>query len=42
MVALDPPDVKYVPIEEAMGKMKLVPMDSEIVRTAKDLGISFG
>ena len=42
MVALDPPDVKYVPIEEAMGKMKLVPMDSEIVRTGRDLGISFG
>lgn len=42
MVALDPPDVKYVPIEEAMGKMKMVPMDSELVQTAKDLGISFG
>jgi 6-phosphofructokinase 1 len=42
MVALDPPDVKYVPIDEAMGKMKLVPMDSEIVRTARDLGITFG
>lgn len=42
MVALDPPDVKYVPIEEAKGKMKLVPMDSELVQTAKDLGISFG
>lgn len=42
MVALDPPDVKYVPIAEAMGKMKMVPMDSETVQTAKDLGISFG
>jgi phosphofructokinase-like protein len=42
MVALDPPQVKYVPIEEAMGKMKMVPMDSDIVLTAKDLGISFG
>jgi 6-phosphofructokinase 1 len=42
MIALDPPDVKYVPIPEAMGKMKMVPMDSEIVQTAKDLGISFG
>jgi 6-phosphofructokinase 1 len=42
MVALDPPDVKYVPIEEAMGKMKMVPMDSDIVLTAQDLGISFG
>ena len=42
MVALDPPRVKYVPIEEAMGRMKMVPMDSDIVLTAQDLGISFG
>ena len=42
MVALDPPLVKYVPIEEAMGKMKMVPMDSDIVLTAQDMGISFG
>ena len=42
MVALDPPHVKYVPIEEAMGRMKMVPMDSDIVLTALDLGISFG
>jgi len=42
MVALDPPHVKYVPIDEAMGKMKMVPMDSDIVLTARDLGISFG
>jgi len=42
MVALDPPDVKYVPIEEAMGRMKKVPLDSDIVQTAHDLGISFG
>lgn len=42
MVALDPPLVKYVPIEEAMGKMKMVPMSSDIVQTALDLGISFG
>ncbi len=42
MVALDPPHVKYVPIEEAMGKMKKVPLDSDIVLTAQDLGISFG
>jgi phosphofructokinase-like protein len=42
MVALDPPHIKYVPIEEAMGKMKMVPMDSDIILTANDLGISFG
>lgn len=42
MVSLEPPHVKYVPIEEAIGKMKMVPMDSDIVLTARDLGISFG
>ena len=42
MVALDPPHVRYVPIEEAMGKMKMVPMNSDIVLTAQDVGISFG
>jgi 6-phosphofructokinase 1 len=42
MVALDPPHVKYVPIDEAMGRMKKVPMSSDIVLTALDLGISFG
>lgn len=42
MVALDPPHVKYVPIEEAMGQMKRVPMDSDVVLTAIELGISFG
>ena len=42
MVALEPPNVKYVPIEDAIGKMKMVPMDSDIVLTAMDLGISFG
>jgi 6-phosphofructokinase 1 len=42
MVALDPPLVKYVPIEEAMHKMKKVPLDSDVVKTALDLGITFG
>lgn len=42
MVSLEPPHVKYVPIHEAMGKMKMVPMNSDIVLTAHDLGISFG
>ena len=42
MVALDPPQVKYVPIPEAIGKMKFVPVDCDTVQTARDLGISFG
>jgi 6-phosphofructokinase 1 len=41
MVALDGQKMKYVPIDEAYGQMKSVPLDSDIIQTAKDLGISF-
>ena len=41
MVALDPPKVKYVPISEAIGKMKYVPLDGDTIMTARDLGITF-
>jgi ATP-dependent phosphofructokinase / diphosphate-dependent phosphofructokinase len=42
MVALDPPTVRYVPIEEVTGRMKLVPPDCDTILTARNLGISFG
>lgn len=42
MVALDPPDVRYVPLENVTGRMKCVPIDSDTVRTVRDLGISLG
>ncbi|MCG8350563.1 MAG: ATP-dependent 6-phosphofructokinase [Chloroflexales bacterium] len=42
MVALDPPGVRYVPLEEATKRMKTVPLDCDSVRTARDLGIVFG
>ncbi|MEW6163359.1 MAG: ATP-dependent 6-phosphofructokinase [Nitrospirota bacterium] len=42
MVALHPPDICAVPIEEAIGQMKSVPLDSDIIQTARSLGISFG
>jgi phosphofructokinase-like protein len=42
MVALDPPTVKYVPLEDSIRRMKLVPLDSDTVLTARDLGICFG
>jgi phosphofructokinase-like protein len=42
MVALDPPTVRYVPLEEATRRMKTVPLDSDTMLTARDLGIVFG
>ena len=42
MVALDPPTVRYVPLELATKRMKTVPLHSDTMQTARDLGISFG
>ncbi len=42
MVALAPPEVRYVPLEKATKRMKSVPLDSDVVLTARELGISFG
>jgi 6-phosphofructokinase 1 len=42
MVALDPPRVVYVPLEKATRRMKTVPLDCDTMRTARDMGISFG
>ena len=42
MVALDPPNVNYVPLAEAIGRMKTVPLDCDAMLTARDMGICFG
>jgi len=42
MVALDPPTVKYVPLEAATKRMKTVPHNSDILLTAREMGICFG
>jgi 6-phosphofructokinase 1 len=42
MVALDPPDVRYVPLVEATRRIKTVPLEGDVVRTARDLGVSLG
>jgi len=42
MVALDPPTVRYVPLEQATRRMKIVPLDCDTILTARDLGICFG
>ncbi len=42
MVALDPPLVNYVPLDQATQRMKTVPADCDTMLTARDMGISFG
>ena len=42
MVALNPPDIVGVPLSEAIRRIKLVPPTSDIILTARELGVSFG
>jgi len=42
MVALVPPDVKSIPIRAAIGRMKTVPVDNDIIESAREIGICFG
>lgn len=42
MVALDPPDVRYVPLQEATRRMKVVPLDCDSILTARSLGTCLG
>jgi len=42
VVVYSPPTVTRRPIADVMGRQKLVPLDSGIILTARNLGISFG
>lgn len=44
MVSLDPPRIRAVSLRRAVGqgKMRLVPRDSDIIRSARDMGVGFG
>jgi ATP-dependent phosphofructokinase / diphosphate-dependent phosphofructokinase len=42
MVAVNPPRIDYVPLKQAIVRMKSVPLDGEGVLTARSLGISLG
>ncbi|MDX1579437.1 MAG: ATP-dependent 6-phosphofructokinase, partial [Gemmatimonadota bacterium] len=42
MVALDPPDIRPVPLDEALESVKRVPVEGDAVMTARALGVSFG
>jgi phosphofructokinase-like protein len=42
MVASDPPDIVARRLEDVVGKTKTVPMDFDLLLTAKALGVTFG
>ncbi len=42
MVAFVPPDIKFVPLAEAINKVRTVPADSEFLKIASSLGIYYG
>jgi 6-phosphofructokinase 1 len=42
MVANHPPDLVPIPLGEVVGKFKTVPLDYDLLLTARALGVSFG
>ncbi|OFW16953.1 MAG: 6-phosphofructokinase [Acidobacteria bacterium RIFCSPLOWO2_12_FULL_67_14] len=42
MVANHPPDIVPVPLGDVVGKLRTVPLDYDLVHTARALGVSFG
>ena len=42
MVALVPPDLKFLPLSEAINKVRTVPLDGGFVQIARSLGIFLG
>ena len=42
MVANHPPDIVHVPLGDVVGRTKTVPLDYDLVTTARALGVSFG
>jgi ATP-dependent phosphofructokinase / diphosphate-dependent phosphofructokinase len=42
MVANHPPDIVAVPLAEVVGKTKTVPLTSDLLGTARAIGVSFG
>jgi 6-phosphofructokinase len=42
MVAFQPPDIKFVPLAEAINIVRTVPANSEFIQIARSLGISLG
>jgi ATP-dependent phosphofructokinase / diphosphate-dependent phosphofructokinase len=42
MVANRPPDIVAIPLDEVVGRSKFVPPDSDLIATARAMGIGFG
>jgi 6-phosphofructokinase 1 len=42
MVAFHPPDIVAVPIENVVGRTRFVPLDFDVVRAARAMGMAFG
>jgi len=42
MVALDTPDIVLVPLGDLAGRVRAVPVDSQLIRCAESIGISMG
>lgn len=42
MVANNPPDIVPIPLSDVVGRTKTVPLDSDLLKTARAIGVSFG
>jgi 6-phosphofructokinase 1 len=42
MVANNPPDIVPIPLADVVGRTKTVPLDYDLLKTARALGVSFG
>jgi ATP-dependent phosphofructokinase / diphosphate-dependent phosphofructokinase len=42
MVANNPPDIVPIPLADVVGRTKTVPLDYDLLQTARALGVSFG
>ena len=42
MVSFVPPEIKFIPLAEALNKVRTVPAESEFLKIAESLGIYFG
>jgi 6-phosphofructokinase 1 len=42
MVANHPPDIVPIPLADVVGKTKTVPLDNDLLRTARSIGVAFG